>query len=225
MEYLIALIRSPRWLLVATTMSFALLLIPNLSEGVQGSWTEQIAHHLREEKNQSHQEELGAVYDRYLAQLEVVDQAYQVRNVPEVKKELNRLVQMIAAREGGISQSSALSLIFYISEVTPPVYHDETMKSHFRLVQRLFTSKAEESLEPPIDSGYGSAVPARTVPWGLNQYGWLGEIWYHPMFILGLGVLVLVVVGSLVFLFLGLRGGNSENKPSIRIKPKQLRLR
>jgi hypothetical protein len=215
-----------RILAAATIISFALLLASNVIAGVQDNWIEQIARHLREEKNQSHQEAFGPAYDRYLAQLQVVQQALQLRDTPAVKKELNRLIQMIAVREGGISQSSALSLIFDISEVTPPVYHDETMKSHFLLVRRLFISKAQVAEEPPIDAtSHASIVRLRTAPVGLERYNWLGEIRFHPLFVLGAGVLILVVVGGLVLLYMGLRGSYVERKSSIQIKPKQLRLR
>jgi hypothetical protein len=218
-------IRSQRTLLSVTAILLTLLLTPNLIAGVQDDWTEQIAHHLREEKTQAYQEAFGPAYDRYLAQLQVVQQALLLHNPPAVKKELNRLIQMIAVREGGISQSSSLSLIFYISEVTPSAYHDETMKSHFRLVRQLFTSGVEASREPPSDASYGSAAPPRIAPWGLNQYSWMGKIRFHPMFILGLGVLILVAVGGVVLLFVGLRGASSENKPSVQSKSKHMRLR
>jgi len=218
-------IRSQRRLLAVTTISLALFLTPNLIAGVQDNWTEQIAQHLREEKTQANQEAFGPAYDRYLAQLQVVQQALLLHNPSAVKKELNRLVQMIAVREGGISQSSSLSLIFYISEVTPSTYHDETMKSRFRLVRQLFTSSAEATREPPSDASYGSAVARRTAPWGLDPYSWMGKSRFHPIFFLGVGVLILVGVGVLVLLYIGLRGSYSERKTSVQTKTKQLRQR
>jgi hypothetical protein len=218
-------IRFQRRLVAATTISFTLLLTPNLIAGIQDNWIEQIAQHLREEKHQAHQEAFGPAYDRYLAQLQVVQKALLLHNAPSVKKELNRLIQMIAVREGGISQSSSLSLLFYISEVTPSVYHDETMKNRFRLVRKLFTSSAEVSMEPPNDANYGSAVVRLTAPSGLEQYSWMGKSRFHLIFILGAGVLILAGVGALVLLFMGLRGSYIEGKTSIQIKPKHLRLR
>jgi hypothetical protein len=220
-----ALIRSQRRLLAVTTISLALFLTPDLIAAVQDNWTEQIAHHLREEKTQANQEAFGPAYDRYLAQLQVVQQALLLHKPSDVKKELNRLVQMIAVREGGISQSSSLSLIFYISEVTPSAYHDETMKSRFRLVRELFTSSAEASREPPSDASYGSAVARRTAPWGVEPYGWTGNSRFHPIFFLGVGVLILVGIGVLVLLYIGLRGSYSERKTSVQTKTKQLRQR
>ncbi len=205
-------------LVAAMTAWFVLLLMPTPAESVKENWAEQIARHLREEKKLANHDAFGAAYDRYLTQLQMVHQALVQGNVPAVQKGMNRLVRMVAVREAGISESSAQSLLFYISEVTPVAYLDEITKSHLRLIREMVAFRAEAFEEPPVDTGYSSTVTPGTAPWGLGQFGWMGKGIFHPIFILGSGVLILVAVGVLVLLLMGLARASTESGTSVQTK-------
>ena len=214
-----------RIVVIFFTALSTLLSVPNLAGGIQKSWTDRIAQHLQEEKARTSQDAFRPAYDRYLTQIQAVQWRVSQGNVAAAQKELNRLIQTIAIREGGIPESSALSLLFHISEVTPIEYQSETTKSHLRLIRELFTSSAGISEDLPVDPSYGWTVTPRTAPSGWERLSWWGKSRLHPIIVLGSGVLVLVAVAVVVLLFIGFRGASPEPKLSIDLNPKRLRLK
>jgi hypothetical protein len=125
---------------------------------------------------------------------------------------------MVATKEGGLSDSSAQSLLFYISEVTPVEYLDENTKTHLRLIQDMVTFRTGAIEEVPADSPYGSTVTPQTSPWGVWQFGWMRKGPFHPILTLGAGVLVLVAIGIIVFLLVGLEGASANGRSAIHAK-------
>jgi hypothetical protein len=201
-------------LAAAQGLLFVLFLIPNPAESVQGNWVDQIAQRVRAEYNPASRKPVSSGYERYLTQLHSVEQALVRGNVSAVQAEMNRLVRMVATKEGGLSDSSAQSVLFYISEVTPVEYLDETTKSHLRLIQDMVMFRPEAIEDVPGDSPYGSTVASQTAPWGSWQFVGNRIGLFSPVISLGAGVLVLVAIGAIVFVFVGV-GSASTNGPSV----------
>lgn len=209
-------------LVAATEVLLVLFLIPNPAESIQENWVDQIARRVRVEDNLASGERVSSGYERYLTQLQTVQQALAQGNVSDVQHEMSRLDRMVAAKEGGISDSSAQSLLFYISEVTPVEYLDETTKSHLRLVREVVTFRADAFEELPTDSGYTSMVTPQTAPLGVWQFGWMGKGTFHPLLTLGAGVLFLVAVGVVVLLFVGVGGASPNGRSAIHTNDRTL---
>lgn len=202
-------------LVAAKGVLLVLFLVPNPAEALQENWVDQITQRVQLEQDLASREPVRSGYERYLTQLQSVQLALVQGNVPAVQTEMGHLVRMAATKEGGISDSSAQSLLFYISEVTPAEYLDETTKSHLRLIREMVAFRAEAIEEVPTDSSYGSPVTPQTAPWGAWQFGWMRKGTFYPIITLGTGVLVLVAVGVIVLLLVGV-GGASTNGRSAR---------
>lgn len=205
-------------LVAATQILVVLFLIPNQAESTRENWADQIAHRLQAEHNLASRERVSSGYERYLTQLQSVQQALVQGNVSAVRHEMSHLVRMVATKEGGISDSSAQSLLSYIGEVTPVEYLDETTKSHLRLIREMVTFRAEAFEELPSDSGYNSTVNPQTGPWGTWRFGWMGKGTFSPMIVLGTGVLLLVAVGVVVLLLVAVGGGSTNGRSAIQAK-------
>ena len=190
-----------------------LFLIPVPAEGVQENWLDRIARRVQTEQHLASREAVSPGYERYLTQLHSVQQGLLRGQVSVVQTEMSHLVQMVATKEGGLSDSSAQSLLLFISEVTPGEYLDETTKSHLRLIRAMMTFRSEASEEVSAESAYGLTVPPQTAPWGWKEFGWMGKGTVHPIVTLGAGVLVLIVIGAIVLLFVG-AGTTSANSRS-----------
>ena len=203
---------------------FGLVMMPLPVESVQENWVEQIAHHMQEQKRLTNHQALKSAYERYLTQLQFVQQALAHGNQHVVQNEMGHLIRMLATKEGGISDSSARFLLYYVGEVTPVEYLDEATRDHLRLIKEMFSFRAEAIEEPPIDSGYNSTVTPRTAPWGLWKLGWLGNGTFNPIITLGAGVLLLVAVGASVLLLVGLGVGSTKSGGTIRTKEAESEL-
>jgi hypothetical protein len=209
-------------LVAATGVLVGLFLIPNSAESVQESWVDLIAHRVQVEHDLASREPVSSGYERYLTQLQSVQQALVQGHVSAVQHEMGRLIQMVAAKEGGISDSSAQALLFYISEVTPVEYLDETARSHLRLIPEMVTFKADAFEVLPTESGYTSTVTPQTAPLGAWQFGWMGKGSVPPIITLGAGVLILVAVGVVVLLFVGVGGASSNGRSAIQAEDRTL---
>jgi hypothetical protein len=205
-------------LVAAGGLWLVLFLVPNPAQSVQENWVDQIAQRVRAEFIVAGGEPASSGYERYLSQLQSVRQVLERGNVYGVQIEMSRLVRMVATKEGGLSDSSAQSLLFYISEVTPVEYLDETTKTRLRLIQEMVTFRAGAIEEVPADSPYGSTVAPQTAPWGGWQFGWMHKGTFHPILTLGAGVLVLVAIGMIVLLLVGLGGAAPNSRSAIQAK-------
>ncbi|MBU6431709.1 MAG: hypothetical protein KJS98_00165 [Nitrospirae bacterium] len=205
-------------LVAATGVLFVLFLIPNQAESVQENWVDQIAQRVRAEQHLASREPLSSGYERYLTQLHSVQQALLQGDVHAVQKEMSHFVRMVGTKEGGISESTAQSLLLYINEVTPVEYLDETTKSHLRLVREMVTLRAEAIEEPPTDSAYSSTVTPETAPWGAWQFGWISKGTFRPIITVGMGVLVLVAVGVVVLLFVAVGAATTNGRSAVHTK-------
>jgi hypothetical protein len=199
-------------LVAAAGLLFGLFLPPNPAESVQEDWVDQIARRVRLEYNLTSREPASPEYERYLTQLHSVQQALVQKDVAAVQRGMNHLVRMVATKEGGLSDSSAQSLLFVISEVTPVEYLDETTKSHLRSIREMKAFKDQIAEEVPADSFYGVKVPRQTVPWGMGRLGQMLKGTGNPMITLGAGTLVLLAIGVIVLLVVAVRGASRDGR-------------
>ena len=66
----------------------------------------------------------AAMFDVYLAQLTLVRRSYENRDQERTYAAMNRFMDMLESREGGISAGAADAMWEYCYEVTPPALHD-----------------------------------------------------------------------------------------------------
>lgn len=205
-------------LVVAMTGWFALVMMPLSAGSAQENWIEQITHQVQEQQRLATQKSLDSGYERYLRQLQLIQQALTHGQVRVVQHEMGHLIGMLATKEGGIADSSALSLLYYVGEVTPVEYLDENARTHLRLIKERFNDRAEAIDEPPEDSSYNTIVPPRTALWVWGGVRWMGTGTFNPIIALGVGVLLFFAVGISVLLLAGLGlpstngGGPSRTK-------------
>jgi hypothetical protein len=125
---------------------------------------------------------------------------------------------MVATKEGGISNSSAQSLLLYIDEVTPPEYLDATTTSHLRLIREKVTFRADTIEEVPAEASYSGPVTPQSTPWASWQFGWMGQGTVPSIITLGAGVLVLVAVGVIALLLVGVGGASGNGRSADQTK-------
>lgn len=204
--------------LVAATGVFLLLSVPVPAHSVQQGWVDQIAQRVAVEQHLPGQEPLRSGYERYLTQLHSVRQALVQGQVSGVQADMGRLVRMIATKEGGISDSTAQSLLLYIGEVTPAEYLDVTTRSHLRLVRESVAFGADTIEEVAAEAGYSAPVTTHTTPWAAWQFRWMGKSSVPSIVTLGAGVLVLVAVGVIALLFVGVGGASANGRSANQMK-------
>lgn len=213
-----------RQILVAAMVGWmALVAIPSPVGSAQENWIEQIAQHIREQSRLTTHPAAASAYERYLAQLQQVQQAFAQGNTRLVQREMGRLVVMVGTTENGIADSSAKLLLASIGEITPGEYLDSVTRSHLRLIREIDIAGAgiEEPSAPPPDVPYGVPVQTRqrTRSWTSWIFGWVDNGESNPLFALGAGVLLLMGVSAVVmaFIVLGVRAPRSEEP----VQPKQ----
>ncbi len=199
-------------LIAAVGLWYLLLFLPSDVRSGPPQWVDQIAQRLQEHlAGPGHAVSPGS--ERYLVQLETLRQAVGKDDVLAVQKEMNQLVRMVGTKEGGLSDSSAQALLFYIAQVTPSEYLDQTTKSHLRIVRDLVAFNAELSDdEVREDVPYGTEFMRRPVPRGSWLFGWIGKGTLSPIFTLGAGILALVAVGAIAMFLVGLRGPSQQRR-------------
>ncbi|HJT19511.1 MAG TPA: hypothetical protein VJ746_03520 [Nitrospira sp.] len=172
-------------------------------------WVDQIEQHLQEQMpGPGHAVSPGS--ERYLVQLQPLRQAVVKGHVVAVQTEMNQLVRMVATKEGGLSDSAAQALLFYISQVTPSEYLDQTTKNHLRIVRDLVAFKAELTDDDVSgDVPYGTEFMRRPIPRASWLFGWMG---LSPIVTLGAGILALVAVGAIAMFVVGLRGPSPQRR-------------
>lgn len=199
-------------LVVAMGVWLLLCLVPNPAYSVEESWLEQIAQRVQLEQRLAGREPLTTGYERYLTQLHSVHQALVQGQVSAVQTEMGRLVRMVAAKEGGISDSTAQSLLLYISKVTPAEYLDATTTSHLRLIREMMRFRADTVEEVPADAFYSAPVSPQTTPWAAWPFRLMGKGTAPSIITLGAGVLVLVAIGVIALLLVGVEGASAKGR-------------
>ncbi|HEU4683047.1 MAG TPA: hypothetical protein VFS39_00915 [Nitrospira sp.] len=202
----------PRYghILIAVPILVAMVLsLPDLTLRAEQSWVDRIGQRLQAQLAES--DVPPAASERYAVRLQSVRQAVEKGQVMLVQREMSELVRMVATREGGINDAAAQMLLFYISQVAPSQYLDQTTKSHLRIIRDLVTFKAEVVEETvPEEGSYGLAQPS-LVPTAW-PFGWIGTGRASYVITLGAGILVLILIGAIAMLLLGLRGPSQGHR-------------
>ena len=199
-------------LVAAEGLLLAFILIVYPAHSAQENWVDQIAQRVRAEYNLTRPERVRSGYERYLPQLQSLRDALGRGNVAAVQTEMRQLVRMVAIKEGGLSDSSAESLLFYIGEVTPVEYLDLTTRSHLRLIQDRVAFKAAATDEVPTDFSYALTVPPKPASESAWPFEWRGKGTMNPIIILGAGMLVLVAIGVIVLVLVGMGGASASGQ-------------
>jgi hypothetical protein len=205
-------------LVAAKGLLLAVILIPNPAHSAQENWVDEIAQRVRAEYNLTSPERARSGYERYLLQLQSVQDALGRGNVAAVQTEMRHFVRMLAVKDGDISDSSAESLLFYLSEVTPVEYLDLTTRTHLRHIRDMVTFRTEAREEVPTDFSYALTVPPKPASESAWPFEWRGRGTMNPIIILGTGMLVLVAIGVMVFLIVGIGGASANGQSASHTK-------
>jgi len=213
-----------RQILVAAMVGWmALVAVPLTVKSAQPNWIEQIAQQIREQGGLATHPAAASAYERYLVQLQRVQQAFAQGNTRLVQREMDRLVVMVGTAESGIADSSAKLLLVSIGEFTPVEYLDSATRSHLRLIRELEIAGTgiEEPSAPPPDVPYGVPVQTRQRAhfWTSWISGWMDNGKFNPLIELGVGVLLLVGIGAVVMVYISLRVGTPRSEEPVQ--PKQ----
>jgi hypothetical protein len=183
----------------------------SLQAGTESSgWLERIAAQLIELKYGAVRAGSAAAYDLYLTQVHDVRKAFNRKDIQTVRKEMNRLIELIAVRKGEITEAEARTLLLFIGIVTPIEYLEDWAKDRLRLLSE---SLNEPAMELPTDAPFGIFVESEGA---LARFeSWLAER-FHPIVILGYGVLALTVLSAVVLLVVVLRR-SKDGRDSIEV--------
>lgn len=157
----------------------------------------------------------------YSLQLQSVRQILAEKNVIEIQQAMVRLITMLGTKEGGISADTARSLLYVIGSVTPRQYLDQNAQSHLRLIQEFYVvdqgpevlqEGGGNTLDHPGGGLYAWDFSHPTSSWA-PRWLWNGHV--HPIFAVGIGILLLVVVSVAVLLYRVLRQRQAESRPAL----------
>lgn len=200
-------------LVAAEGLLLAFIIIPYPAHSAQDNWVDQIVQRVRAEYNLTSPERARSGYEGYVAQLRSVQDAVERGNVAAVQAEMRHLVRMVAVKEGGLSDSSAESLLFSISEVTPGEYLDLTTRTHLRLIQDMVAFRSEVREGVPTDFSYAVTVPPKPASESAWLFEWMRK-WTttNPIIALGAGMLVLVAIGVIVLILVAIGGASTNGR-------------
>ncbi len=118
-------------LLLLLSVTLILLLPAGIHDEVQeDAWIHQLRGFVSLQKSmaqwgQSHPYEPTAeTFDPYLAQLDLVSNLFRAGDRQGTYAAMNRLMDVLEAREGGIPDETAEAIWHYCYRVTPAAYHD-----------------------------------------------------------------------------------------------------
>lgn len=115
-------IRRSLWLAltVAAILAASLLLIPRPAASQDAAWLDRLTAFVTFEDVHAASGNFGPYYE----QLSRVRAALQAGDHPRVFAAMNRLMDMLEAREGGIAPQAAEAIWTFCEQVTPAAFHD-----------------------------------------------------------------------------------------------------
>ncbi len=131
---------------VGTVVFVALLLLPksiHVTPEADG-WVDLLRAAVLHEQTR---EQPAGAWAPYLEQLELVRHLIRSGNHPGVYLAMNRFMDMLEAREGGISDEAAEAIWDYCYQVTPANYHDV---SRHQRADRKRLEKIRAQGDPPM---------------------------------------------------------------------------
>ena len=104
-----------------------LLLTPvegDTTKATAEGWIDQLTGFVVVERGRADIAEEGGTYDPYWGQLNLIRNLYQHGDRQGTYAAMNRFMDMLEARENGISAHAAEAIWDYCYQVTPPAFHD-----------------------------------------------------------------------------------------------------
>lgn len=98
----------------------------------------------------THRQEPTGTFDPYLGQLQLVRQLFRSGDQHDTYGAMNRLMDMLEAREGGIGGEAADAIWDYCYRVTPAVYHDVSRHVKARDRASLEWQRKVQDRSPPV---------------------------------------------------------------------------
>lgn len=108
------------FLLLATAMLWAAIAMAVWSEG----WLDQLTGFILVQQGTAQARTEPGSFDPYLGQVALVRSLYDRHEMDRSYHAMNRLMDMLENREGGISAGAADAIWDYCYQVTPPALHD-----------------------------------------------------------------------------------------------------
>ncbi|MGE3151306.1 MAG: hypothetical protein AB7G48_01660 [Nitrospiraceae bacterium] len=106
----------------------AILLLPASSESgtvpSQGGWLEELKGFVVAQQGAALVKGESTMFEIYLDQLHVVQRAYENGDQERTYAAMNRFMDMLESRDGGISAKAADAIWDHCYRVTPPALHD-----------------------------------------------------------------------------------------------------
>jgi hypothetical protein len=157
----------------------------------------------------------------YSLHLQSVRQALAQKDVSAIQQSMARLITRLGTKEGGISADTARSLLYVIESVTPRQYLDQNAQSHLRLIHEysvvdqgpeILQEGGGNTFDHPGGGLYTWDFSYPTSSWA---YRWLWNGTVHPVFAVGIGVLLLVVLSVAVLVYRILRQRQAESRSGL----------
>lgn len=108
------------FLLFATAMLWAAIAMAVWSEG----WLDQLTGFILVQQGAAQAKAEPGTFDPYIGQVALVRSLYDRNEMDGSYLAMNRLMEMLENREGGISAGAADAIWDYCYQVTPPALHD-----------------------------------------------------------------------------------------------------
>ncbi len=136
-------------LLLGGALIVGLLLVPAPVGVNQEGWIDRLSDFVLIHNKIPH----PGTFDPYLGQLVLVRNLFRRGDIPGTYVAMNRLMDMLEAREGDISGETANAIWDRCYQVTPPTYHDVSrhLKARVKAEQELWRH-IESHGEPPMES-------------------------------------------------------------------------
>jgi hypothetical protein len=136
-------------LLLGGALAVALVLVPAPVVVNQEGWIDRLTEFVLIHNNSPH----SGTFDPYVGQLVLVRHLFRRGDIPGTYVAMNRLMDMLEAREGNIRGQTADAIWDRCYQVTPPMYHDVSrhLKARAKAEQELWRS-IESHGHPPMES-------------------------------------------------------------------------
>lgn len=188
-------------LLTAVMTGWIVFMFPLPAKTSATTWIDPILRQTLEEKKGQTQYGGKADFDRYLAELQVVQEALAAGNTVTVQREMNRLIRMLAAKDGNIPDSTAVSLLLSIDQVTPSAYLDHWSQTRLHLLRTELAGEGPREL--PLDEFEGKQLHPSNTDTGATPWS---KFWsLDPRISPWAGTVLLTGAGAMILLILSLK--------------------
>jgi hypothetical protein len=110
--------------MVVLVGALAMLLMPTITTAESTPWLDDITALVADHRDLAMSEGREAVYEPFLTQLAIVRADLRAGSTEGAYEDMNRLMDMLQDKAGGIPGWSAKSIFDFCGKVTPVKYHD-----------------------------------------------------------------------------------------------------